>query len=106
MAESAANPDQTVCRDSKTGRFVKGTSGGPGRPSGRSLTEALRHVVDPDAAARLLWKRALKSDTVLMYTFDRMDGRPKQSVDVHEEKSDAWYELQRSILEAAKGSEK
>lgn len=69
-------------RDTKSGRFLPGNKGGPGRPTKRSLTEALREIVDPDEAAKLLWRRAQKSDTVLMYAYDRLEGRPKQQSEV------------------------
>lgn len=70
-------------RDSKTGRFVPGVSGNPhGRPTKRSLVEALRDITDADQLAAMLLKRAQKSDTVLMYVYDRLEGRPKQSSEV------------------------
>lgn len=70
-------------RDPVTGRFVPGMSGNPaGRPTRRSLVEALRDITDADALAMMLLKRAKRSDTVLMYVYDRLEGRPKQSTEV------------------------
>jgi hypothetical protein len=73
----------TADRDSKTGRFLPGNNANPtGRPSKRSLVEALRDMTDADALAAMLLKRAQKSDSVLMYVYDRLEGRPKQSSEV------------------------
>lgn len=87
----AGNPSESVERDSKTGRFVKGNRGGPGRPSRRTLTEALREVVDPEEAARMLWRRAQKSDALLQYVYDRIEGKARQSIDMtHKEDAEAF----------------
>lgn len=76
-------PLMTVDRDSKTGRFLPGNNANPqGRPTKRSLVEALRDMTDADEMAAMLLKRAKKSDTVLMYVYDRLEGRPKQSSEV------------------------
>ena len=70
-----------VLRDAK-GHFLPGSRANPnGRPTKRSLVEALRDLTDPDEQARELIKRSKKSDTVLMYLFDRLEGRPKQSTE-------------------------
>ena len=87
-------PAIQVSRDSKTGRFLPGVSGNPnGGPHKKTLTAALREIVDPDKAAKELWRRALKSDTVLMYAFDRLEGRPMQSTEIHGPRDEAYLEV-------------
>jgi hypothetical protein len=77
------SPEKQANRDSKTGRFKPGASGNPnGRPTKRSLTDALRDITDPDQLAKKLLKRAETSDQVLIYVYDRLEGRPKQSTEV------------------------
>jgi hypothetical protein len=78
-------------RDEK-GQFVKGTSGNPsGRPKG-SITKIMRNFmyeIDDTGFSRIqhlcfiLWDSALKGDLqAAKLIMDRVDGRPRQSVDV------------------------
>ena len=70
--------------DPQTGRYLPGTGGGPGRSNGsagRSLTAALKDKIEPEELARMLLERACKSDTVLMYVYDRIEGRPRQALE-------------------------
>ena len=73
-----------VVRDSKTGRFAKGNRvKSPGRPPGapKTLVQALKERVDPDTAAQILWERAKKSDALLMYIYNRLEGMPSQKTE-------------------------
>ena len=65
------------------GRFIKGNSGGPGRPpKSESLTETLRTVVDKDEIAKKLYELAMEGDIpALKYIYDRIDGRPKETIE-------------------------
>ena len=73
-------PEQQAARDSKTGRFLPGASGNPdGRPSQRTLRAALKDMTDADDVAKQLIRRSKKSDQVLMFIFNQLEGMPKQS---------------------------
>jgi len=75
--------------------FVKGMSGNPnGRPKkGLSFTDIIRHQADfinkrtgeknKDAIVKKLWELADDGDmTALKYLMDRVDGTPRQSMDL------------------------
>ena len=94
----------TAERDSKTGRFLKGNAGGPGRPTRRGLVEALRDMTDADEMAAMLLRRAKKSDQVLMYIYDRLEGRPKQATELTGADGGPleWLAMQKELLTAVK----
>lgn len=102
MSESE-EPIKPADRDAKTGRFLPGNRANPnGRPTKRLLTDALRDMTDPDELAKLLLRRAKKSDQVLIYVFDRLEGKPKQAVEVSDplagemgEVLEEWRDLMR-----------
>ena len=65
--------------------FVKGQSGNPaGRPKkGTALTDILSEKVDAAELAQKLIDKANEGDIIAMkYIYDRIDGRPRESVDV------------------------
>lgn len=81
-------------RDEKTGRFVEGNSGGPGRPEGSiSVVEALKRALaecpegEKKTYLELLIKRILKKGiadgdvAMIKDIINRVDGMPKQSID-------------------------
>ncbi|MEX2444492.1 MAG: DUF5681 domain-containing protein [Alkalispirochaeta sp.] len=83
------------------GRFVRGQSGNPrGRPKkGQALTEILekhakkrdvefhgRNISRKEALSQKLWSLALSGDVAaIRYIFDRIDGRPRQDMDLNAE---------------------
>ena len=70
-------------RNPKTGRFLPGNNANPlGRGAPKTLTQALRENIDPDEWARLVAKRMTKSDQVLLYVGNRLEGMPKQATEV------------------------
>ena len=65
------------------GRFLPGWKGGPGRPpKGAALTDILRDKVDKEAIAERLIELAMKRGdiTALKYIYDRIDGKPVETV--------------------------
>jgi hypothetical protein len=82
-----------LLRDTK-GRIVKGQKLNPkGRPVGKTISEYLRLIseeIEPnqtitkgEALARLVYKKALDGDKqCIELIYDRVDGKPKQSVDI------------------------
>jgi len=61
---TAEQPDKVYKHDAH-GRFVAGTSPGPGRPSEMAYRRAVREAITPDEARRLirsLYKRGMKGD--------------------------------------------
>ena len=63
-----------------------GQSGNPkGRPpKGDTMTEALMGKVDKDAVAAKLYEMAMDGDiAALKYIYDRVDGKPRESVDLN-----------------------
>lgn len=94
-----------VDRHPQTGRFLPGVSGNPhGRPTKRSLVEALRDLTDADALARELLRRSKKSDQVLMYIYDRLEGRPKQATELTGADGGPleWLAMQKELITAVK----
>jgi hypothetical protein len=69
-------------------RWKPGQSGNPnGRPpKGQSLTEILKEKVNPEDVAEKLIQLAIEKEdmTALKYIYDRIDGRPKESVDLNQ----------------------
>lgn len=86
-----------MARD-ENGRFKPGQSGNPkGRPrKGQALTEILekharkrdvdfkgKRLTRQEALSQKLWALALAGDVAaIRYIFDRIDGKPRQSVDL------------------------
>jgi len=70
-----------VKRD-ENGRVVSGVLNPNGRPpKGESLTEVLRERLDKEEIADRLIALAMDGDVpALKYIYDRIDGRPKESV--------------------------
>ena len=64
------------------GQFAPGWSGGPGRPKkGTALTDILNAKLDKEELADLLIGKARGGDVVaLKYIYDRIDGRPVETV--------------------------
>ena len=63
-----------------------GQSGNPkGRPpKGDTMTEALKEKVDKEAVAEKLYAMAMEGDiAALKYIYDRVDGKPRESVDLN-----------------------
>jgi hypothetical protein len=86
--------------------FVKGVSGNPhGRPrKGDTLTEILEElgkekvtrgkarIERRTALAKKLWEKALRGDAIcIKYLYDRIDGRPKESVEMQHSGSIDFY---------------
>lgn len=73
---------QMADRDEQ-GRFLPGWKGGPGRPpKGEALTDILRTKVDKEAIADKLLEIAMEKGDLaaLKYIYDRLDGRPVETV--------------------------
>lgn len=65
------------------GRFLPGYKGGPGRPKkGEALTDILRQKLDKEAVAEKLITFAMERDDLvaLKYIYDRIDGKPVETV--------------------------
>ena len=65
--------------------FKPGVSGNPnGRPKkGTALTDVLRETVNADdLAAKLLELVEAKDIQAIKYVYDRIDGKPKESIDL------------------------
>ena len=66
-------------------KWKPGQSGNPhGRPKKENcLTDILKAKVDPEELAERLIAKANEGDMIAMkYIYDRVDGRPKESVDI------------------------
>lgn len=100
MSEGELEPFETVGKHPVNGRFLPGNHYGGGRPTQRTLTMALRDVADPDAMARRLVRRAAKSDQVLMYIFNRLEGMPRQAVEFEDKTEPPAITLLRALAAA------
>lgn len=69
----------------KYGRFLKGHSGGPGRPKkGESFGEVLATKISDEELAERLAELIREGDmTALKYAIDRRHGKPIETVDQH-----------------------
>jgi len=86
------------------GRFVSGHSGGPGRPKLEdSLTQALREVVNPQELATTLYNLAITSKyfPAAQYIYDRLEGKPKQHLEINNPLDADWLELARDFYGSA-----
>jgi len=80
--------------------WKKGESGNPkGRPSiPKSLTEALRTIVDKQILAETLWEMAKgKYFPAIRYIYDRCEGYPRQSVEVNNPFVDQWMAFWKGV---------
>ena len=69
-------------RDDK-GRFLPGNSASPGRPpKGQALTDVLKNKVNAEDLAEKLLQMVHTGDLgALKYVYDRIDGRPRETVE-------------------------
>lgn len=75
-----------------------GQSGNPaGRPKkGETLTDTLRGLVDRKALGEKLVALALEGNVAaLKYVYDRVDGMPRQHIEMSNEKDEEWLEYLR-----------
>lgn len=96
-------------RDAR-GRFVAGEwKGGPGRPRFSIVSiikEKLAEVPEGERRTRaerlvedyLADLEARKDGTAIRDLIDRFDGRPKQSIDVHDDREAAWFGLIQDVF--------
>ena len=73
-------------RNTPSTAWKPGQSGNPnGRPpKGQTLTDALKERVDKQQIADKLYEMAMEGDiSALKYIYDRVDGRPIESVDMN-----------------------
>ena len=80
--------------------WEKGQSGNPdGRPKkGKTYTDAIRAKFTPEELAKELESLILAhSFSALKYAYDRLEGTPKQHVEMSNEKEAEWLELHKSI---------
>ena len=97
-------------------QFKPGQSGNPnGRPKKAAcLTDILRgqgniedvkledgtKISRKEAIARKMWSMALGGDPVIMkYLYDRIDGKPKATVDMKVEQDNPIYDMLKEIME-------
>ena len=99
-AVEVVEPSETVGKHPVNGRFLPGNHYGHGPPTQRTLTAALRDVADPDAMARRLVRRAAKSDQVLMYIFNRLEGMPRQAIELEDKTEPPAIALLRALAAA------
>ena len=91
-------PTKSAGRDSKTGLFLKGNPGGPGRGNGPKLTDVLAKHLDPDELAEALVKLVRKGEfSAIAYAYDRLEGRPKQALDVSRPENDPGVIAMREL---------
>jgi hypothetical protein len=78
--------------------WQKGQSGNPaGRAKkGETLTDALREHIDRDELADLLLREARAGNVAAMkYCYDRVDGQPRQHIEMSNELDAQWLEYLR-----------
>jgi hypothetical protein len=97
--------------------FVKGQSGNPGgRPKKDiSLTNILKRQAEKkdveyngqkikrkDAIAQKIWQLALSGDlTAMKYIFDRIDGKPVETIKQHITEENPIHDMIRGLVSAA-----
>ena len=79
------------------GRWVNGNPGGPGGHR-YTLTDVLRTKANPDVLAKRLLKMSQRNPAVLMYIYDRLDGKPRGD-DRLTMVDDRWVELMTRLRE-------
>jgi len=87
------------------GSWPKGQSGNPkGRlKKGETLTDNLREHIDKDEIAQKLIKLMRKGNVAATkYIYDRLDGKPQQTIKVGSEKDAEWLKLFGDVKNEAK----
>ena len=79
------------------GKFAPGNSGGPGRPPKENcLTDVLRSKLDPDEMADLMIEKARAGDSIILkYLYDRIDGKPVETVNSNVQQAPTRIDLVR-----------
>lgn len=82
-----------------------------GRPIDETLTDTLREFALAEESgidrkkeiAERLWALAMEGNVVaLKYVYDRLEGAPRQTIEMHNEKDAEWLELFKEIKDEAK----
>lgn len=110
------NGKMTDYMDSKTGRFLQGNPGGPGRKKGSiSIVEAIKRKLEeiPEGQKetylnifvfRLFQKAIIEGDTSLMKDIiDRVDGRAKQNIGIDIDAGEEERNTLRELIEQVNG---
>lgn len=68
-------------------------------PKEHTLTDALKGVIDKQRLGEILWAKAESGDVgAIKYIYDRVDGQPRQSVDMNAEVvsilADFWQDIE------------
>jgi len=86
--------------------WVAGVSGNPsGRPSkGMALTDVLREKIDKEAIADKLIEIAMERNDInaLKYIYDRIDGKPIETIKQHVTEENPVHDLIRELVYATK----
>jgi hypothetical protein len=90
--------DKPVVRRPGNPNWKPGISGNPaGRPKkGETMTDALRAKIDKDEIADVLISMARAGNvSAVKYVYDRIDGMPRQHVEMSNDKDTEWLEYLR-----------
>ena len=96
-----------IVRRNKKGQLLPGSILNPkGAPKrGTSLTEILSNKINADSLATKLIELADKKNLkAITYIFDRIDGKPQQSIKVDNKQDAEWLELFQDIKKEANDS--